>query len=270
MNNIFFSIVIPVYNSKDTIIRCLESCLNQSYKFFEIIVVDDCSVDSTIEIIQNYKIVDSTISISIVKLEKNQGAAVARNKGISLAKGDYIALLDSDDYFFLKKLEIINEILTNNPDIDLLGHNHSIDKDHFEDNTYIGMIDESLKQINCSKLLFKNFAVTPSIVFKKNIALTFNETMRYTEDHDFFLRVCFDNYKIYYLNLALVYLNRSVLSNGGLSSNKWAMRKGEMQMYKNIVFYKKSLIPLFPFLLLFSLAKHLRQMIKEILGSNSH
>lgn len=268
MNSIFFSIVIPVYNSKDTIIRCLESCLNQSYKFFEIIIVDDCSVDGTIEIIENYKKIDSTISITIVKLEKNKGVAVARNKGISLAKGDYIALLDSDDYFSLNKLEIINNILVNNPNIDLLGHNYSIGKDDFEDNMSIRALDEELKQINCSNLLFKNFAVTPSIVFKKNISISFNETMRYTEDHDFFLRVCFNNYKIYYLNLALVYLNRRVLSDGGLSANKWAMRKGELQMYKNIVFYKKSLVPLFPFLILFSLAKHLRWMIKDMLGSN--
>ena len=268
MNSIFFSIVIPTYNSKDTIIRCLESCLNQSYRFFEIIIIDDCSVDGTMEIIRNYRRMHSTTGITIVELEKNKGVSVARNKGISIAKGDYIALLDSDDYFSLNKLEIINNILLNNPNIDLLGHDYNIDKDDFKDNHSIKVIDEMLKQINCSKLLFKNFAVTPSIVFKKKISISFNEAMRYTEDHDFFLRICFHNYKIYYLDLALVYLNRSALSEGGLSANKWAMRKGELQMYRNIVYHKKSLLPLFPFLILFSLAKHLRWIVKDILGSN--
>lgn len=260
--NIFFSIIIPTYNSKNTIIKCIESCLNQSYKNFEIIIVDDYSTDNTIEMIENYKNQYKISNIIVTKLEKNQGPSVARNKGINLAQGEFIALLDSDDYFSLQKLEIVNKTLMSNSNIDLLGHNYCIDEDLSQDNLSATEVENAqLRQISCTKLLFKNFAVTPSIVFKKNISIRFNETMRYTEDHDFFLRVCLSRYKIYYLDIALVRLNRSVMSEGGQSSNSFKMRLGEMKMYLDLYKSNFMFIPFIPFLLLFSFVKHMAKII---------
>ena len=90
-----------MHNSSKYIIECLESVINQTYKNIEIIVVDDFSQDNSLELVKNIK--DNRIKV--IELKQNVGAGMARNKGIEAATGDYIAFLDSDDYWVLDKLE---------------------------------------------------------------------------------------------------------------------------------------------------------------------
>ncbi len=95
------SVIIPVYNSSKHIKECIESVINQTYNNIEIIVVDDAGSDNSVEIIKSIN--DSRIKI--LELKQNVGVAMARNKGIEIATGDYICFLDSDDYWILDKLE---------------------------------------------------------------------------------------------------------------------------------------------------------------------
>lgn len=94
------SILIPLYNSEKYIAETIESCLNQSYKNIEIIIVDDGSIDNSFSIAQKYE-------SEIVKLYKqeNKGACAARNKAFELSKGEYIQYLDSDDLMSPNKIE---------------------------------------------------------------------------------------------------------------------------------------------------------------------
>lgn len=96
------SIVMPAYNCEDFIGITLDSVINQTYQNWEVIVVDDCSTDNTAEVVQEYIKKDNRISYH--KLDKNSGAAVARNKAVDLANGKYMAFLDSDDLWFPEKL----------------------------------------------------------------------------------------------------------------------------------------------------------------------
>ena len=96
------SIIMPAYNCGDFIGTTLDSVINQSYKNWEVIVVDDCSTDNTADVVQEYIKKDNRIKYH--KLEKNSGAAVARNKAVDLASGKYMAFLDSDDVWFPEKL----------------------------------------------------------------------------------------------------------------------------------------------------------------------
>ena len=96
------SIIMPAYNCGDFIGITLDSVINQSYKNWEVIVVDDCSTDNTADVVQEYIKNDNRIKYH--KLEKNSGAAVARNKAVDLAAGKYMAFLDSDDVWFPEKL----------------------------------------------------------------------------------------------------------------------------------------------------------------------
>jgi len=96
------SVVIPAYNRAKTIEKCVQSILDQTYQNFEIIVVDDCSTDNTCDVVLSMK----DYRIRLLKLDKNSGAQVARNKGIIEAKGDWIAFLDSDDFWLANKLEL--------------------------------------------------------------------------------------------------------------------------------------------------------------------
>lgn len=107
------SVIIPTFNREKTIIRSITSVLNQSYTDIELIVIDDGSTDCTRELIE--RINDKRI---IYVYQNNSGACVARNKGISLSRGDYIAFHDSDDVWHNKKLEHqINTLIEKEADI---------------------------------------------------------------------------------------------------------------------------------------------------------
>ena len=100
-HNPLISVVIPTFNRQKTISYCLTSVLAQTYNNLEVIVVDDCSTDNTVSIINNYP----DPRLRCIVLEKNSGAQAARNRGIIEAKGDWIAFQDSDDEWLPEKLE---------------------------------------------------------------------------------------------------------------------------------------------------------------------
>lgn len=254
--------VIPMYNSKDTIKNAIESLLNQTYKEpLEIIVVNDGSKDGCEKIVEEM-ILNNQTNRNIKLINKpNGGVSSARNRGIKEASGDYISFLDSDDIWHPQKLELVFEALIDNS-INFLGHSYTLENNFKEKHSF-----KQLVKVPFAKLLLKNFAVTPSIVIKKDICEYFDESMSHTEDHELWLRIALKT-DVYYLDLPLTTLGRPALTQGGLSSNKWAMRKGELQMYKNIVTYKKSLIPFYPYLVAFSLLKHLIHMIKDFFAKN--
>lgn len=103
MQDNLVSVIIPTYNSEKYIEETLNSVLNQTYKDFEIIIIDDCSKDNTWKIIKEYE--KKYNNIVCLKQEINKGVAEARNRGIDSAKGRYIAFLDSDDLWYKEKLE---------------------------------------------------------------------------------------------------------------------------------------------------------------------
>lgn len=102
MSNLL-SIITPSYKSENSISKTIESVLSQTYKNWEMIIVDDVSPDNSNAIIEAYCKQDSRIKL--IKLEKNSGPAVARNRAIKEAKGRYIAFLDADDIWMPEKLE---------------------------------------------------------------------------------------------------------------------------------------------------------------------
>ena len=99
------SIVTPVYNAQSFICQTIEMVQAQSYKDWELILVDDCSKDNSCEIIENYLKEQPDERIKLIKKEKNEGAALTRNRGIKEARGRYIAFLDADDVWLSHKLQ---------------------------------------------------------------------------------------------------------------------------------------------------------------------
>ncbi|PAF45382.1 glycosyltransferase family A protein [Helicobacter sp. 11S02629-2] len=104
-DRIFISIIIPVFNAESYIERTLQSCINQSLKDIEVIVVDDCSSDCSISLVKGYAAKDPRISI--VSNASNLGTFHARLEGIKQARGEYIAFLDADDYIELQACEVL-------------------------------------------------------------------------------------------------------------------------------------------------------------------
>ena len=103
-NHPLVSIVIPTYNAQDWIIGLLESVVNQTYRNIEVIIVNDGSTDSSLELISNFVMNFSDFKVHVITQE-NSGVSAARNEGVRNAQGDLLAFVDSDDIWFNKKIE---------------------------------------------------------------------------------------------------------------------------------------------------------------------
>lgn len=118
------SIIVPTFNAENTIINCIQSLLQQTYRNIEIIIVNDCSTDDTHIILQNFlKKYNGTIDIHYIKNEINKKCYATRNVGIRKATGDYIAFQDSDDVSLPYRIELqMNDIIKRNIQISTSGH----------------------------------------------------------------------------------------------------------------------------------------------------
>ena len=111
------SIIIPFYNSRDYIEACVLSCLDQSYRDFELIMVDDGSDDGSFDIVDKIAKKDSRIRLVS---QENKGASAARNKGLDISRGDFIMFVDSDDTIDEGMLSSMLEVLSNHDEVDVI------------------------------------------------------------------------------------------------------------------------------------------------------
>ena len=104
------SIIIPVYNMKDYLEEAIESVISQTYKNIEIIIIDDGSNDGSEKICDDYSRLDSRIKVIH---QENKGLSAARNKGLEIMTGDYVAYLDPDDVYHPKMIEMLHDKMIN-------------------------------------------------------------------------------------------------------------------------------------------------------------
>lgn len=247
MNN--FSVVLPVFNASETILDVLDSIIRQTYPPSEVIIVDDLSTDNSIDLIKGYiEKYSGTIRIIIVEHDKNKGVSKTRNDGILRSTGNFIAFLDDDDTWEKDKLLTINKILAANPQIKFIGHTYTYPDQKVS-------YTSELKIISFLSLLFRNFFATPCVIMSSDIGEYFDENMRYSEDFDLWLRIA-SKTTMYRLDKPLATLGRPLLSPGGLSGNRFSMRKGQIRTYLKIIKYKKWTIFLVPFLIAIALIKY--------------
>lgn len=183
-NEKLISVIIPVYNRPNLIKRAIDSVINQTYKFFEIIVIDNGSTDNTADIVEkNYK------SVNLIR-QNHTGVASARNKGIINSKGKYIAFLDSDDEWLPEKLNIQIKDFFNNQNCKI---SHT-------DELWIrkGMKVNKPKKYEkfggyiFSRCLDVTMVGTSTVMLKKEVfneVGMFDEKMPVCEDNDLWLRI---------------------------------------------------------------------------------
>lgn len=180
------SIVIPFYSNKSWLLEAFESVYTQTYKNFEIILVNDGSKENINDILEQYADV-------IYIYQDNNGAGSARNKGISVAKGKYITFLDSDDIWLPKKLEI---------QVNYMETNEGVMWSHCSYKTFGGGKEKIMPSRNAEGDMFPKCFIsckiaTPCImirksVFENNLELRFNEKMRYGQDFYLWVLLCKD------------------------------------------------------------------------------
>jgi glycosyltransferase involved in cell wall biosynthesis len=180
---LFFSIIIPAYNRAHMIKETLDSTILQTYPHYEIILVDDGSTDNTEEIVKSYN------NPKVIYHKKiNEERAVARNTGFNLAKGDYVTLLDSDDFLYPNHLvEAVKYIKANkSPEI------IRFDFDVVDSHKNILQIASMPENIN-DKMIHGNYMGCSGIIIKKEVATRYqfnsNRDLSGSEDYELWMRL---------------------------------------------------------------------------------
>ena len=180
--NPLISVVLPVYNVENYIKECMDSILNQTFQDFEILVIDDCSTDNTINLIESYN--DSRIIIK--KKPVNKGLIDSLNIGFKLAKGKYIARMDGDDISNLNRFQKQKDILENNQNIDVCGCWFQ----EFGKREMVMKHKEKHEEIVAEMLLSCSMSMASVLINRKAIKdYNFDENKRHVEDYDFWSRV---------------------------------------------------------------------------------
>ncbi len=215
-----YSIVIPVYNIENYIKNTLESALNQSHPADEIILVDDGSKDKTAEIIQQF--IKTHASKTVIKYfyQTNSGAAVARNRGVQEASGDWILFLDGDDLFLPERIAKLDNYLKTTDKKKLV----MVAANEFEGNDEHGWLYKDLsahydQQKSLFPQLFRScFLSTSSMSVLRSAFLEtqgMDPQLRSAQDYDLWLRLA----KLGELGFITEPLSKYMLRPGNISSN---------------------------------------------------
>jgi glycosyltransferase involved in cell wall biosynthesis len=207
---------MSVYNCADTLSDAIESILNQSFKDFEFLITDDCSQDSTVDILHTYAKNDKRIRLFLN--ENNRGLAANLNFMLGKSEGKYAARMDGDDISMPKRLDEQLEYMEDNPDTDICG-------------TLAQMFDGSAKLHDiklpelhndiAAHLIFKNVILHPTVMFRmssvKEHSLSYDESLRYMQDYELWIRFA-DCLKYYNLQKNLLWYRVNIRGTTALSS----------------------------------------------------
>jgi glycosyltransferase involved in cell wall biosynthesis len=183
------SVIIPTYNSAAFLLQTVDSILNQTYGDVELFVIDDGSTDNTRQILEPY------LGRLTYLYQENQGESTARNEGVRLSHGEYVAFLDSDDYWLPEKLEREVKFLDAHPETVLVyAQNYVINRAgeriRFRGNEIMGDGTPGVQPV-FDRLVLDNLIVTPGVVLVRRSALEqtrgFDGSIQYGEDWDLWL-----------------------------------------------------------------------------------
>lgn len=244
------SIIIPLFNSEDCVanlFKTLDLFINN--KMYEIILIDDNSLDKTEDLINSKLKKKKIFNLKFIKNNKNYGPAYSRNIALNIAIGKFVAFLDSDDSWHSKKMQTQVELMLEK-NILFSGTNHIILKNKNYLLKDLPFRKIKAKKVTFLKALFKAPFATPSVIIDRNLInkYMFNENLRYGEDYDLWLRILRHNNAIKLDNdLTYTYKHDYISNKKSLSSNLYQMHKSNLDTFKNLllneeIFYYKFFI----------------------------
>ena len=227
------SIIIHVYNVEKYLKQCLESVIHQTFKDIEIIIVNDCSKDNSLSIIKEYQLKDNRIIL--IDLKNNVGLGFARNKGIKIAKGNYIVFIDSDDWVKNDYIEILfNNIEKYNLDI-FATNFYLYDNETNKTTTYkYSQFVTNCKNYDILLLTPSRICAPWARIYKKDFLIKNNIffLLKNKEDSLFFYELILSRPKILFANIPM-YFYRTNLKNS-LTGNYYFTIHALIKLLKNI------------------------------------
>jgi glycosyltransferase involved in cell wall biosynthesis len=184
-NNIKITVLMPAYNASEYIGEAIESVLKQTFSDFELLIIDDGSVDNTAEIVRSFD--DPRI---VFIQQKNAGVAVALNTGLQIARAEYIARFDADDICYANRLETQYEFIINNPDYVVVGSDVDYvdaDRDFIFTHQSSACTNKQIKSLPYSVCPF----IHSSVLFKRSVIpeAGYNTHAHTFEDHFLWLQI---------------------------------------------------------------------------------
>ena len=191
--NPLVTVLMPVYNGEKYLAEAIESVLNQTFADFELLIIDDCSSDNSVEIIQSYN--DNRLKLIIN--EENIGQSKTLNKGIEFAKGKYIARLDQDDLSYKERLQIQIEKISDS-EISIIGSWANVIDTNSQ---IIGYIQHPVDNESIIDALGINCALTHSSIFMKREDVVslggYSKKYKIAMDWELWVRVALNKYNFY-------------------------------------------------------------------------
>ncbi|MCO4782079.1 MAG: glycosyltransferase [Candidatus Cloacimonetes bacterium] len=219
------SVVMSVFNGQGYLVEAIQSVLKQSYSDFELVIIDDCSTDGSLQMIRSFT--DSRIRL--IQNDKNLGLAASLNKGVKESKGKYIARMDADDVMLEDRLQCQMNFLSNNPNIKLCG-------------SFAIQIDENSLEhglIKSPSGLHLEFAkwipsplIHPTVVVLRDLLLEnpYDESLKAAQDYDLWLRLIMKGVGIYNLDVPLL---KYRVHDKSITKSK--LEKQSLNAYKSFV-----------------------------------
>ena len=224
MDNELVSIIMPTYNCAKFIGETIKSVIAQTYSNFELIIVDDCSKDNTKDVVNSF----DDERIKYYKLEKNSGAAVARTTAMNMAKGKYMAFLDSDDLWMENKLEHQLKFMKDN--------NYNITCTAYEqvneDGESLNKVIKTKKKADYNRILLDCPVGNSTVMYNVEALGKFEvPNIRKRNDDALWLQMLKKEKYIYGMDEVLAKYRRR---SNSISSNKLSLIKYHWQLYRDI------------------------------------
>lgn len=200
------SIIIPVYNAEDHILTCIESSFSQNYKNIEVICIDNNSTDNSLQILEQAKKLYPQL---IVLEEKRPGACAARNKGLSVAGGEWIQFLDADDKILNSKLAHQAKLIRNSAPLIAAA---SITMNRNETKSMLHVYPRKNVWVSLAKVQLGN---TCSNLFSRKWLLKvggWDDNLKSSQEYDLMFRILKQNQQVIYDNVPLTIINQSTNS----------------------------------------------------------
>lgn len=219
------SIITPLYNCEQFLPLTIDSVINQTYKNWELIIVDDMSTDNSLQKAMQYAQQDSRIRV--IELKEKGGPAAARNKGIEVANGKYIAFLDSDDLWLPEKLEVQLKFMNDKN----INFSYTAYKKIDEDGTYRGVVSVP-ERITYDELLNTNVIGCLTAMYDaEKLGKMYMPNIMKRQDYALWLKILKKEGQAFGLNVPLAIYR---VRKGSVSSNKLKAAIYQWKIYREI------------------------------------
>lgn len=252
------SVVVPCFRCSKIIDRAIASVAQQTTKPAEVILVDDCSEDGTLEKLRDLATHYPEGWVKIIALPHNGGPGNARNEGVKVSTQPLVAFLDADDSWHPQKVSIQYEWMSRHPEVMLTGHPSARYSE--QDETKEILIEPRARKVQISQLLRSNVFSPRSIMFRRDLPVLFDNQKRYMEDHWWLMQIAFAGYSIVELDLPMAFTYKADFGEDGLSKRLWKMEKSELDNYWRLAGAGKISNIFLLFISFYSLLKYVRRI----------